>query len=130
MDTNDLAVRRPSERGGESFELDRRQRSWLLLVGVPLAIAGAMLAVAAMPDHMVAGVLGIGLFLAGTVTALTFTGYVPRASRFDARPNDRANSHGRAKADSERATIRDSMSSMQLGPDPVQVIGRQTGARI
>jgi hypothetical protein len=83
-----------------------------------------------MPDNTVTGVLGIGLFLAGTVTALTFTGYVPPASRFDARPNDRANSRDRAKAASERATIRDSMSSMHLGPDPEQVIGRQTGARI
>lgn len=122
MDTNDLAVRRPSERGGDSFELDPRQRSWLLLVGVPLAIAGALLAVAAMPDHVVAGVLGIGLFLAGVVTALTFTGHAPRAVY--------ASGHGGARAASEGATIHDWISSMQLGPDPERVIGRHTGARM
>lgn len=122
MDTNDLAVRRPSERGGASFELDPGQRSWLFLIGVPLAIAGALVAVAAMPDHMVAGVLGIGLFLAGTVTALTFTGYAPRPVY--------ASSHDGARAASERATIRDWVSSMQLGPDPERVTGRHTGARI
>lgn len=118
MDTNDLAVRRPSERGGASFELDPGQRSWLLLIGVPLAIAGALVAVAAMPDHMVAGVLGIGLFLAGAVTALTYAGYNPRTFAVSARPSDRANRLGSAKVATGRATIRDSMSSMPLPPIP------------
>ena len=118
MDTSDQAVRRRNEQGGKSFELDPRQRSSLLLVGVPLAIAGAVLAVAAMPDHIVATVLGIGLFIAGAVTALTYAGYNPRTFAVSARPSDRANRHGSTKAATGRATIRDSMSSMPLPPIP------------
>jgi hypothetical protein len=89
-------------------------------VSVALAIAGAVMAVASSPDHVVSMVFGLGLFVSGAAIAVasasSITHIVTAATSPDAAQDDATSFYG-------------SFTSVQLGPDPEQVIGRQTGAR-
>jgi hypothetical protein len=112
MNTTGLQPRPPETRHAESFEVGAQPRSSLLvLAGVSLAIVGAVIAVAAGMSHLVLMTLGLALFVAGSATAMRFAGPATRRA-------------------SGSAWLRDVRSSTHLGPDPEQVIGRQTGARI
>ena len=66
---------------------------------------------------------GLVLFVAGSATAMRFAAPVPSES------TTRVALSGRLHHASESGWLRGVRSSTQLGPDPEQVIGRQTGAR-
>jgi hypothetical protein len=96
-------------------------------VSAAVAIAGAVVAGASPVDHLISMVFGLGLFVAGAAIAVASAASLPHTETA-------------ARMQSERVTSRDhgqeaitsffgSFTSMQLGPDPEQVIGRQTGAR-
>jgi hypothetical protein len=125
MNINDLRAMEPRQLSDRS-EGAARARSSLLVVGVSLAIAGAVLVVASQPDHGIGMIVGFGLLLVGASTCLTFAepGHAPS----HARRND-----GVTRQDDARKALlanrSHESSSIQLGPDPEQVIGRQTGAR-
>ena len=109
MDNNHLRARAPGQgvmaHRSERFAAEGRA-SGLIVVSVALAIAGAVMAVASSPDHLVSMVFGLGLFVIGAAIATSRDSAQDAATSF----------HG-------------SFASVQLGPDPEQVIGRQTGAR-
>jgi hypothetical protein len=126
MNINDLRVMEPRQLSDRSEGAARARSSLLVVVGVFLAIAGAVLVVASEPDNGVDMMVGFGLLLVGASTCLTFAerGHAPS----HARRND-----GVTRQDDARKVLlanrSHESSSMQLGPDPEQVIGRQTGAR-
>jgi hypothetical protein len=109
----------------EPFAAEGRA-SGLIVVSVALAIAGAVMAVASSPDQLVSMVFGIGLFVTGAIAvasaaSLRGTGIAvalqsEQATSQDAAQHAATSGYG-------------SFTSTQLGSDPEQVIGRQTGAR-
>jgi hypothetical protein len=101
--------------------------SGLIVVSVSLAIAGAVTAVAASPDHLASIVFGLGLFVTGAVIAVASAASLPPTVTPAALQSERATSQN-AGSDAAASVYR-WFTSMQLGPDPEQVIGRQTGAR-
>jgi protein-S-isoprenylcysteine O-methyltransferase Ste14 len=123
MDNNDLRARAPGQgvvaHRSERFAAEGRA-SGLIVVSVALAIAGAVMAVASSPDHVVSMVFGLGLFVIGAAIAVasapSITRIVTAATSRDAAQDGATSFYG-------------SFTSVQLGPDPEQVIGRQTGAR-
>jgi hypothetical protein len=126
MNINDLRAMEPRQLSDRSEGAARARSPLLVVVGVSLAIAGAVLAVASEPDHGVGMVVGFGLLLVGASTCLKFAerGHAPS----HARRNDGATRQDDAR-EAVLANRSHESSSMQLGPDPEQVIGRQTGAR-
>ncbi len=116
MNTNDLRVRQSERRLADPIDVAAQARTSLLVIaGVSIAIIGAVLAVAARPDHEILLIFGLGLFIAGTAIGITFVEPGDRLSDGNASRIGAGGFHG---------------SSMQLGPDPEQVIGRKTGTRI
>jgi hypothetical protein len=89
--------------------------SLMVLVGTAVAVIGVAVVVAN-PVDVGKVLLGGVFFLVGAAMALWFSD----RSRL-------ANASTRGRASAERRTRR---ASLQLGPDPEQVVGRQTGARI
>jgi hypothetical protein len=78
------------------------------------------MAVASSPDHVVSMVFGLGLFVIGAAIAVASAGSITRIVTAPRNPD----------AAQDGATGFDgSFTSVQLGPDPEQVIGRLTGAR-
>ena len=130
MDNNDLRARAPGQgvvaHRSEPFAAEGRA-SALIVVGVALAIAGAVMAVASSPDHLVSMVFGLGLFFAGAAIAMASAVSLPRT--VIAVPLQSEQSTSRDAAQDSATSFYGSLASMQLGPDPEQVIGRQTGAR-
>lgn len=127
MNTTERRLSQNETRPSDPIEVAARPLSLLALAGISIAIVGAVLAVAAGLDNEIAMIFGLGLFIAGTTTGLTFAG--PFSSRFAryGRP-DRLSDRIASRRASGLGGFRG--SSMQLGPDPEQVIGRHTGARI
>ncbi len=126
MNTNDFRAGGPRQLS-DRYEGSARVRSSLLVVvGVSLAIAGAVLAVAADPEHGVGMTVGFGLLLVGALICLAFAerGQAPS----DARRKDGVAGQGDRRTASLAKRSYES-SSIQLGPDREQVIGRHTGAR-
>jgi hypothetical protein len=111
MHDNDLRARVPAQGvvapRSEPFVAEGRA-SGLIVVSVALAIAGAVTATASSPDQLASMVFGVGLFVTGPAIAVASAASLPRTVTAD---------------------IYGSLTAMQLGPDPEQVIGRQTGAR-
>ena len=130
MNANNLRAGRRERRLADPIEGAAQPRSSLLVIaGVSVAIVGAVLAVAAGLDHEVAMIFGLGLFIAGTVIGLTFAGPVPSRLTPYRGPDDRLSDGTGSRRASGPGGFHDSRPSMQLGPDPEQVIGRYTGAR-
>jgi drug/metabolite transporter (DMT)-like permease len=130
MDNNDLRARAPGQgvmaHRSEPFAAEGRA-SWLTVASVALAIAGAVMAVASSPDHLVSMVFGLGLFVAGAGIAVASAASLTRTVTGATRLSQQATSRDLAQ---DAATgVYGAFASMQLGPDPEQVIGRQTGAR-
>ena len=88
-----------------------------------------MLAVAAGPDDVVAMIVGLGLFVAGAVGSLTFAASVPSTLTLQANRNGRATGPDSEQTASTPRSLFDWTSSIQLGPDAEQLMGRKTGAR-
>jgi hypothetical protein len=130
MDNNDLRARAPGQgvwaRRSEPFVAGGRA-SGLIVVSVALAIAGAVIAVASSPDHLVSMVFGLGLFVTAAAIAVTSAASLTRTGTAAALQSEHATS--RDAAQDAATSLYGSFTSMQLGPDPEQVIGRQTGAR-
>jgi acetyl-CoA acetyltransferase len=131
MDINDARARAP----GQGLVADRseplpaeRGSSALIVVGVVLGIAGAVMAVASSLDHLVSMVLGLGLFVTGAAIAVASAAGLPRTVPAATLQSEHAKSRAAAQ-DAATSVFSGSFASMQLGPDPEQVIGRQTGAR-
>lgn len=103
MNATDLRDRRPATRVIGPFAVVAHPRSSLVIRGLSLAVVGAALALAAGIGELAMMSLGLALFVVGSATAMSFAG---------------------------PARLRDVRSSTQLGPDPEEVIGRHTGARI
>jgi hypothetical protein len=99
-----------------------------LVVGISLAIVGAVLTAASLPGHMPSMALGVGLFIAGAAIGAAFASNLPH-STLSARQRHVERNEESANGASMPSSFRDSIASMQFGPDPEQVIGRQTGAR-
>jgi hypothetical protein len=93
----------------------RRLSSLLVLAGASTGIIGAVLAEAAGASPEVSLGLGSVLFLTGTAVGHTLGSQIRR--------------HTASTGESEVPDARGWGSSMQLGPDPEQVVGRMTGAR-
>lgn len=83
MDNSDLRARVPGEglvaHRSESFAAEGRA-SGLIVVSVALAIAGAVMAVASLPDHLASMVFGLGLFVAGAAVAVVSAASLPRTA--------------------------------------------------
>jgi hypothetical protein len=130
MHNNDPRARAPEPgvvaHRSEPFAAERRA-SGLIVVSVTLAITGAVTAVAASPDHLASIVFGFGLFVTGAAIAVASAASFPRTMTASTLQSERVTSQG-AGSDAAASVYR-SFTSMQLGPDPEQVIGRQTGAR-
>jgi hypothetical protein len=130
MDNNDLRARAPGQgvvaHRSEPFAAEGRA-SWLIVVSVALAIAGAVMAVASSPDHLVSMVFGLGLFVTGAAIAVTSAASLTRTGTAAALQSEHATSQDAAQ--NAASSIFGLFTSIQLGPDPEQVIGRQTGAR-
>ena len=130
MDTNDLQAGTSSrEIADRLHRVDPQPRSSsLIVVGVSLAIIGAVVAVASSSDHLVPLAVGLALFVAGAAIGLAF---VPSLRADLAVTGQESGSTSKRKADGALArwTFRDSIALVQFGPDPEQVTGRQTGAR-
>ena len=130
---NNTDLRASAPRDGIAQRSDRatnQGRSTALIpVGVSLAIAGAVLTAASAPDHLPSMVLGLGLFIAGAAMGLTSASSLPHSLSEAARPGGGAMSEDSDRGASAARSFYDSVASVQLGPDPEQVIGRQTGAR-
>ena len=88
------------------------------------------MAVASSPDHMASMALGLGLFIAGAAIGAAFASNLPHTLTLTALQSDGATSQDNANGASRHWGFHDSIASVQFGPDPEQVIGRQTGARI
>jgi hypothetical protein len=130
MHNNHFRARAPG-RGvvahrSEPFGAEGRA-SGLIVVSVTLAIAGAVTAVAASPDHLASIIFGLGLFVTCAVIAVASAASLPRTATAATLQSERATSQN-AGSDAAASVCR-TFTSMQLGPDPEQVIGRQTGAR-
>lgn len=82
------------------------------------------MAVASSPDHLVSIVFGLGLFVTGAAIAVASAA---RLTRTGALQSKQATSQDAAQ--DAATSFYGSYTSIQLGPDPEQVIGRQTGAR-
>ena len=130
MDNNDLRVRVPEQgpvaHRSEPFAAEGRA-SGLIVVSVALAIAGAVMAVASPADHLVSMVFGLGLFVTGAAIAVASAASITRIVTAATRQSAHATS--RDPAQDGAMSFYGSFTSVQLGPDPEQVIGRQTGAR-
>jgi hypothetical protein len=96
-------------------------------VSVALAIAGAVVAVASPADHLVSMVFGLGLFVTGAAIAVASAASLPRTVNAGTLQSERVTS--RDHAQDAATSFYGSFTSMQLGPDAEQVIGRQTGGR-
>jgi hypothetical protein len=131
MDTNDLRAR--AARLGIAERSDRlaaqRPSSALIVVGVSLAIVGAVLAVASSPDHVVSMVIGLGLFITGAAIGVASASSLPHALTVTAHQSDVGTGQAVMEGASTPWRLPDLIASVQFGPDPEQVIGRQTGAR-
>ena len=130
MDNNDLRARAPGQgvlaHRSELFVAEGRG-SGLIVVSVALAIAGAVVVVTSSPDHVVSMVFGLGLFVTGAAIAVASAASLTSTGTAAALQNEHATSQDPAQ---DAATpFYGSFTSIQLGPDPEQVIGRQTGAR-
>jgi cytochrome c biogenesis protein CcdA len=123
MDNNDLRARAPGQGvvapRSERFAAEGRA-SGLIVVSVALAIAGAVMAVASSPDHVVSMVFGLGLFVIGAAIAVASAASIARIVTA---------ATSRDPAQDGATSFYGSFTAVQLGPDPQQVIGRQTGAR-
>jgi hypothetical protein len=130
MDNNDLRARAPGQgvvaHRSEPFAAEARA-SWLIVASVALAIAGAVMAVASSPDYLVSMVFGLGLFVTGAAIAVASAAILTRTVTAATVQSEQATS--RDAAPDGAKSFYGSSTSMQLGPDPEQVIGRQTGAR-
>ena len=130
MDNNDIRARAPGQgvvahRSRPSAA--RGRASGLTVVSAALAIAGAVLAVASSPDHLVSTVFGLGLFVIGaTIAALAVAGLKRGMTAATLQGEHATSQDGSQNAATSFCGL---FTSMQLGPDPEQVIGRQTGAR-
>lgn len=129
MDNNDLRAPVPGQgvvaHRSEPFAAEGRA-SGLIVVSVALAIAGAVMAVASPADHLASMVFGLGLFVAGAAIAVASAASLPRTATAASLEGGQAKSQDAAQV---AAASYGPFASMQLGPDPEQVIGRQTGAR-
>ena len=130
MDNNDLRARAPGQgvvgHRSEPFAGEGRA-SLLIVASVALAIAGAVVAVASSPDHLVSMVFGLALFVAAAAIAVASAASLTHTVTGATLQSQEATS-GDAGQDATTGFV-GSFASMQLGPDPEQVIGRQTGAR-
>jgi hypothetical protein len=130
MDNNHLRARAPGQgvvaHRSERFAAEGRA-SGLIVVSVAVAIAGAVMAVASSPDHLVSMVFGLGLFVIGAAIAVASAASIRRIVTAATRQSEQATS--RDSAQDAATSFYGSFTSVQLGPDPEQVIGRQTGAR-
>ena len=130
MDNNDLRARAPGQgvvaHRSEPFAAEGRA-SWLIVASVALAIAGAVMAVASSPDHLIPMIFGLGLFVSGAAIAVASAASLTRTVTAATVLSEQATS--RIGARDAATSFYGSFSSMQLGPDPEQVNGRRTGAR-
>ena len=101
-------------RVGPMAYAGRRLSSLLVVAGASMGIIGAVLAEAAGASAEVGLGLGVVLFLIGTAVGDTLGSRIRRH---------------KASSGEDVRHARDWGSSMQLGPDPEQVVGRWTGAR-
>jgi hypothetical protein len=124
MDVNNV----PSQEAGQAERADRA--AWQIVLGVAVAIAGAVLAVASSPDYVVSVAFGMGLFAAGAALALMSASNDLRSVTVATPGSDPAAGHGEGEDRSTRSTTSGPLASVQLGPDLEQVIGRATGVRI
>jgi fucose permease len=88
-----------------------------MVVGISLAIVGAVLTAASPPDHMPSMALGVGLFIAGAAIGVAFASNLPH-STLNARQSDAERSEDNANGASMPWSFRDSIASMQFGPTP------------
>ena len=85
------------------------------------------MAVASSPDHLVSMLFGLGLFVTGAAIAVASAANLTRTETAATLQSEQATS--RDAAQDAATSFYGSFPSTQLGPDPEQVIGRQTGAR-
>lgn len=85
------------------------------------------MAVASPPDHPVSMVFGLGLFVAGAAIAAASAASLTRTVTAATARSQQAT--GRDAPQDTATGLYGASASMQLGPDPEQVIGRQAGAR-
>jgi hypothetical protein len=131
MNTSDLRARRSEHRAAEdrSHPDAPQTRRGVIVLGVSLAIVGAMTAVASSPDHLAFVVLGIGLLVSGAAIGLVPASTLRRTSPGAAPRSDLAPSEDESEHAVTPSSFHGSLASMQLGPDSEQVIARRTGAR-
>jgi len=121
MNTHAFTARRAGRSPADPTRYARRRLSSLVIV---VGAAAGAVVVGLLADHgapvPLALIVGIGLFLAVVAFATNAAWRV----RFDTResPTRRARDH-------RSSSLRDLAAAYQLGPDPEQVIGRQTGTR-
>jgi drug/metabolite transporter (DMT)-like permease len=125
---NELRARAPDQGvvAHRSKRFAGGRASWLIVASGALAIAGAVLAVESSPDHLFSMVVGLGLFVAGAAVGVASAASLTRAAT-GATVQSRHATSGDAAQAVARGFV--GSASMQLGPDPEQVIGRHTGAR-
>jgi hypothetical protein len=131
MDTSEFRVQAP--RHGRAERADRiaarGQSSALIVAGVALAISGTGLTVASSPDHTAWVAFGFVLLIAGTTLGVAYASTLRQSLTATGPQRHGARSQDNTRRLSRPTSFHDSITSAQFGPDPEQVIGRQTGAR-
>jgi hypothetical protein len=130
MNIDDLRVAPTQSRRVDPMAYATRRLSSLLVVAAAtLGIVSAVLAEAAGASDEVALGVGLVMFLTGAAVGDTLASRVRRPSASISEPNGDSNRRIKTHEPSSPRRPRDWASSMHLGPDPEQVIGRKTGAR-
>src|SRR5207244_5175242 len=100
MDNNHLRARAPGQgvmaHRSERFAAEGRA-SGLIVVSVALAIAGAVMAVASSPEHLVSMVFGLGLFVTGAAIAVASAASLTRTGTATALQSELATSQDAAQ---------------------------------
>jgi hypothetical protein len=130
MNTNDLHTR-SLRRIAERSDRNATQSRWpaLMFLGVPVAIVGAVVAVASLGDNTMAMVVGVALLAGGAAFAAASAWNLPGEPAVDRRRADRTAGQDGAQEAWTPWSIQETFDSAHLGAEPEQEMGRRTGAR-